>query len=168
MATAQDSKTRLFPTHIDIPADKRTPLVEMLNQSLADCFDLTSQVKQAHWNVKGKDFYQLHLLFDAIAEELEDFVDLLAERVTTLGGYAKGTARMAAENSTIPEYPTTATEGMEHVKALVERFALFGGKIREAISESADLGDPSTSDLYTEISRDVDKRRWFLEAHLQA
>ena len=168
MATAQDSKTRLFPTHIDISADKRTPLVEMLNQSLADCFDLTSQVKQAHWNVKGKDFYQLHLLFDAIAEELEDFVDLLAERVTTLGGYAKGTARMAAENSSIPEYPTTATEGMEHVKALVERFALFGGKIREAIHESADLGDPSTSDLYTEISRDVDKRRWFLEAHLQA
>ena len=90
MATQAKTRTREFPTHIDIPAEKRAALIEMLNQHLADTFDLYSQVKQAHWNVKGKDFYQLHLLFDEIAEEIEPFIDLLAERVTSLGGYATG------------------------------------------------------------------------------
>ena len=91
------SKVRQFPTHIDIPVEKRSALIEMLNQNLADTLDLYTQVKQAHWNVKGTDFYQLHLLFDEIAEEIEPFIDLLAERVTLLGGYANGTARMSAE-----------------------------------------------------------------------
>ena len=168
MATADRAKTRHFPTHVDIPAEKREPLVDLLNQSLACTFDLTSQVKQAHWNVKGKDFYQLHLLFDEIAEELSEFVDTIAERVTSLGGYACGTARMAAENSSLPEYPTDATEGLQHVKALVERFGLYAQHARAGIDEAGQLGDPSTADLYTEISRTVDKRLWFLEAHLQA
>ena len=167
MATQHKSKVRQFPTHIDIPAEKRAPLIEMLNHSLADTFDLYSQVKQAHWNVKGKDFYQLHLLFDEIAGEVEPFVDLLAERATLLGGYATGTARMAAGSSSLPEYPTDAIEGRQHIEALVERFGIYCGKIREAINDSDDIGDPSTADLYTEISRVVDKRLWFLEAHIQ-
>ncbi len=167
MAAKTKSKTREFSTHIDIPADKRAPLIEMLNQNLADTFDLYSQVKQAHWNVKGKDFYQLHLLFDEIAGEIEPFVDLLAERATLLGGYATGTARMAAEHSALPEYPTEATEGRQHLEALVERFGIYCARIRQAIDDSDDLGDPSTADLYTEISRVADKRLWFLEAHIQ-
>src|SRR3954451_25036519 len=125
MATRQKTRTRQFPTHIDIPAERREALVEMLNRHLADTFDLFSQAKQAHWNVKGKDFYQLHLLFDEVAEELSGFVDLIAERATSLGGYATGTARMAAEQSALPEYPIEATEGMEHVRALVERFGQY-------------------------------------------
>jgi starvation-inducible DNA-binding protein len=131
-------------------------------------FDLLSQTKQAHWNVKGKDFYQLHLLFDEIADELEDFVDKLAERVTSLGGYAMGTVRMAAEHSRLPEYPIDAIDGKAHVAALVERFGRSAGNIRSAIGEADEMGDPSTADLYTEISRVIDKRLWFLEAHLQS
>ena len=114
----------------------------MLNQSLADTLDLYTQVKQAHWNVKGKDFYQLHLLFDEIAGEIEPFVDLLAERVTLLGGYATGTARMAAQTSALPEYPTEAIEGRQHVEALVERFGIYCQRIRKAIDDSDDIGDP--------------------------
>ena len=167
MATRQKAKTRQFSTHIDIPSEKRTALIEMLNQHLADTFDLYSQVKQAHWNVKGKDFYQLHLLFDEIAGEIEPFVDLLAERATLLGGYATGSARMAAGNSALPEYPTDAVEGHQHLEALVERFGIYCGRIREAINDSDEIGDPSTADLYTEISRVADKRLWFLEAHIQ-
>jgi len=167
LATAPQTTTRHFPTHIDIPADKREPLVELLNHSVATTFDLMSQTKQAHWNVKGKDFYQLHLLFDEIAEELSGFVDLIAERVTSLGGYALGTARMAAENSTIPEYPIEATSGMEHVAALVDRFARYAAHLREGIDEAGRLGDQATADLYTEVVRAADKRLWFLEAHLQ-
>src|SRR3954451_17516833 len=113
MATRQKTRTRQFPTHIDIPAEKRESLVEMLNQHLADTSDLYSQSKQAHWNVKGKDFYQLHLLFDETAGAIEPYIDMLAERVTSLGGYATGTNRMSAEHSALPEYPTEAIEGRQ-------------------------------------------------------
>ena len=167
MSIPPKKTTRTFVSRIDIPADKRTKLVELLNARLADTFDLMSQVKQAHWNVKGQEFYQLHLLFDEIAGELAEYVDELAERAVALGGYATGTVRMAAENSTLPEYPTGATDGLEHVEALAERFALFAKSIRAAIDSSSELGDASTADLFTEVSRDVDKRLWFIEAHLQ-
>ncbi len=167
MAKPAIVETRQFRTSIDIPAEKRGPVIELLNKSLASMFDLASQTKQAHWNVKGKDFYQLHLLFDEIAGELFEFVDEIAERVTSLGGYALGTTRMAAEHSTLPEYPTDATTGTDHVSALVERFAICAAHARAAIEESNELDDQSTADLYTEISRTLDKRLWFLEAHLQ-
>src|SRR4051812_9610087 len=149
---AQHATAHHFPTHIDLPAKTRDAVVGHLNQSLAAAFDLMSQTKQAHWNVKGKDFYQLHLLFDEIAEELSEFVDMIAERVTSLGGYACGTVRMSAENSILPEYPTDAVEGMAHVSALVERFAKFAEHVRTGIDECGGLGDQSTADLYTEIS----------------
>jgi len=167
MSTDGATTTRRFATQVDLPPEKRERLVEMLNQHLADTFDLMSQTKQAHWNVKGKDFYQLHLLFDEIAEEMAGFVDLIAERATSLGGYATGTVRMAADNSALPEYPVEVTEGMDHVRALVERFGLYANRIRAAIDASGGAGDQPTADLYTEISRAVDKRLWFLEAHIQ-
>lgn len=169
MATSsKTSQAHTFETHIDLPPDTREPVVEKLNETLAATFDLMSQTKQAHWNVKGKDFYQLHLLFDEIAAEVAEFVDLIAERVTSLGGYATGTVRMAASNSILPEYPTSAVEGLDHVAALVERFSLYAAHVRAAIDETSKLGDATTADLYTEVSRVIDKRLWFLEAHLQA
>ena len=168
MATAKTAETHRFTTHVDIPADAREGLIELLNSHLADLSDLRSQVKQAHWNVKGKDFYQLHLLFDEIAEEVGEFVDKVAERATSLGGYANGTVRMAAENSSLPEYPTDAIEGRDHLEALVDRLGKYANRARKAIDDSEDLGDKSTADLFTEISRTADKRLWFLEAHLQS
>lgn len=167
MASTTWIATQQYSTHIDIPVETREPLVALLNEHLADTFDLMSQTKQAHWNVKGKDFYQLHMLFDEIVGELADFVDLLAERATSLGGYATGTVRMAAENSSLPEYPTEISEGTEHVKALVERFCLYAARIRTAIDTAIELGDQSTGDIYIEISRAADKRLWLLEAHIQ-
>src|SRR6476661_6395338 len=99
------SKTRTFKTAIDIPADVREKMVALINRQLADTFDLLSQVKQAHWNVKGPDFWQLHKLFDEVAERAEEWVDEFAERITALGGYAMGTVRMAATSSTLAEFP---------------------------------------------------------------
>ncbi|MBD2099681.1 DNA starvation/stationary phase protection protein Dps [Leptolyngbya sp. FACHB-261] len=170
MAVSQTktAKTAQYQSRINIPAEKRTQLIGMLNQHLADTLDLYTQVKQAHWNVKGMNFYQLHLLFDELATEVLGFVDLLAERATTLGGIAQGTARMAAEASALPEYPLGAVEGREHVEALVERYGQYSSRIRTAIDDSDSLGDKDTADLYTEISRAVDMRLWFLEAHLQS
>lgn len=157
---------RFYPTSIDMAADIRTGVVTILSQTLASTLDLKTQTKQAHWNVKGMNFYSLHELFDEIAGELEEFVDMVAERITALGGTALGTARIAAAQSILPEYPLEIVEGEEHVKALSERFASYGAHVRSAIEQTDALGDADTADLYTEISRAIDKRLWFLEAHL--
>ncbi len=162
------TKNGLHETSIDLSAKSRSQLVDLLNQSLADTFDLHSQVKQAHWNVKGPHFFQLHTLFDELAGELYEFVDELAERVTTLGGTARGTVRMAGETSNINEYPDDISNGMDHVAALIERYATYCRLVRECIDKSTELADADTADIYTEISRSVDKRLWFLEAHTQA
>lgn len=157
-----------FNTSIDIPAEAREQINEILNQRLADTMDLFSQLKHAHWNVKGRDFYQLHLLFDQLAACPLEWSDLIAERVAILGGYASGTVRMAAANTRLQEFPTDATEGLEHVRALVAAYANYCASTREAIAKTEKLGDPTTTDLLTEVSRDADKNLWFLEAHLQA
>jgi starvation-inducible DNA-binding protein len=175
MATKTDAKkangiakTSRFATSIDIPVEAREKINAILNQQLADTADLFTQIKHAHWNVKGKDFYQLHLLFDTLAECAEEWADEIAERVSTLGGYAKGTARMASASSQLPEYPVDAVDGPDHVRALVARHAIYCAATRKGIEQTEQLGDPTTSELLTEISRDADKNLWFLEAHLQA
>jgi starvation-inducible DNA-binding protein len=164
---ATKTATLTFPTRIDLPEKDRRPLIDLLNGRLADTADLYSQVKQAHWNVKGPDFIQLHLLFDQLAAELFPFIDLIAERATALGGVALGTARMAAACSTLPEYPVDATEGQRHLKALIDRYAVFTANIRKAIDVADEHHDKSTADVFTEISRTADKQLWFLEAHVQ-
>ena len=167
MAKDPKAKARQFRTHVSIPAERRTQLIELLNQSLAHVFDLYSQTKQAHWNVKGEEFYQLHELFDEIAGELIGFVDEIAERAVALGGTAMGTVRMAAAHSALPEYPLDAVNGRTHVTLLVERFGAFASHVRESIDKADELGDKCSSDLYTQVGRDIDKRLWFLEAHVQ-
>ena len=168
VATPAKPEARLYPTRNDLSVDTRQQVVEILNHSLAATLDLKTQTKQAHWNVKGKDFYQLHELFDEMAAEVEEYVDMVAERVTALGGTALGTARMAADGSVLAEYPVTAVSGEDHVTALADRYATYAQHVRAAIAKTDDLGDADTADLYTEISRTIDKRLWFLEAHLIA
>ena len=167
MAKPNDTQSLLYSTRIDISAEVRSQVNVLLNQSLSTAIDLKTQVKYAHWNVKGKDFYQLHLLFDEISSEVEEFIDLIAERITTLGGKALGTARIAAERSELPEYPFDAVDGMDHITALADRLAIYAKSLRQNICKTDELGDMDTNDLFVEISRAIDKRLWFLEAHLQ-
>jgi starvation-inducible DNA-binding protein len=159
---------KTYETRIDIPEEKRKGLIDLLNARLADTFDLYSQVKQAHWNVKGTDFYQLHELFDDLADSLREHVDSIAERATALGGTALGTARMAAAASALPEYPEDISAGGDHLAALADRYAKLAELVRVAADEAEGLGDLDTNDLFVEVSRDVDKHLWFLESHLQA
>jgi len=166
VTTPTKPEARFYPTRNDLSADIREQVVAILNHSLAATLDLKTQTKQAHWNVKGKDFYQLHELFDAMASEIEEYVDMVAERVTALGGTALGTARLAADRSILPEYPVDAVNGEDHVTALADRYATYAKHVRAAIDQTDALGDADTADLYTEISRTIDKRLWFLEAHL--
>jgi len=158
----------LHNTKIDLSKDAREKLISLLNSRLADASDLKSQVKQAHWNVKGMSFIALHELFDSIATLVEGHVDLIAERVTTLGGTAMGTVRLAAENTSLSEYPHEITDGAAHVDALSTALADFGKLVRKGIDEATDLGDQDTADIFTEISREMDKQLWFVEAHIQA
>jgi starvation-inducible DNA-binding protein len=117
--------------------------------------------------VKGSDFIQLHELYDDIAESVLEFVDMIAERATALGGLALGTARMAASASTLEEYPPDAVAGKETVEVVADRLAAFGAAVREGIDAATELSDMDTADLFTEVSRAIDKHLWFVEAHLQ-
>lgn len=158
----------LHNTKIDLAKGKREKVIAILNQRLADAADLKSQAKQAHWNVKGMNFIALHELFDQVATELDTHVDDIAERITTLGGTALGTVRVAAQNSTLAEYPLEITDGTAHVDALSTALADFGKKVRADIDKTDELGDADTADLFTGISRAIDKQLWFVEAHIQA
>jgi starvation-inducible DNA-binding protein len=157
----------MHKTKIDITKAKREKLVEILNSRLADAIDLQSQAKQAHWNVKGMNFIALHELFDQVSTEVIGYIDTIAERITTLGGTALGTVRVASSKSTLSEYPLEITDGVAHVEALSDALAAFGKLVRANIDEANDLGDADTSDLFTEISRGIDKMLWFVEAHIQ-
>jgi starvation-inducible DNA-binding protein len=158
----------MYPTKNDLPESSRSKLVELLNSRLADAIDLQTQCKQAHWNVKGPSFIALHELFDKVNEDVEEYVDDIAERVVQLGGRAEGTARTVAKRSTLTEYAVKSDAGREHVEALSSALASFGKLVRTAIDQSAELKDADSADLFTEVSRGVDKWLWFVEAHLHA
>ena len=156
------------PTKNDIPADKRTALARLLNERLADLIDLQLQAKQAHWNVKGPNFIALHKLFDDVAEEVEEYIDTAAERVVALGGTAEGTVAVVGQRTKLPAYPLDITNGRDHVEAFSTALAAAGKAVRAAIEKATELGDADTSDLFTGVSRGLDKSLWFVEAHLQA
>jgi starvation-inducible DNA-binding protein len=164
---ASEVRGRTFRTSVDISEENRTALIQMLNQQLADTFDLYSQTKQAHWNVKGSDFIQLHELYDDLAEALLPHVDTIAERITALGGFALGTARMAAASSRLQDYPQDRVDGMENVEALARCYAELAATTRAGIDFAEEHEDMDTNDLLIDVSRQLDKSLWFLEAHLQ-
>ncbi len=157
----------MYETRNDLSPDTRTQMVQLLNARLADAIDLRTQLKVAHWNVKGPQFIALHKLFDDIAEDADEYVDLLAERAVQLGGTADGTARQVAERTSLDEYAANGS-AEQHVAAVADVLADFGESVRKAISASSDADDQDTADIFTEISRGIDKWLWFVEAHLQA
>lgn len=157
---------RLHPIVHDLPEAARADLVALLNVRLADTFDLYSQVKQAHWNVKGIHFQPLHELFDKVAEAVEPFVDEIAERVTGLGGTARGTARMAAAASTLAEYPEDAVDGTDHLVHVRDRLAAYAAANRRAIETAGELGDAATEGMLTDVQSAVDLHLYFIQSHL--
>jgi starvation-inducible DNA-binding protein len=158
----------MHKTRIDLPEETRSKVVELLNKRLADALDLYSHAKQAHWNVKGMHFKELHELFDEVATRALGHIDEIAERITALAGTAFGTVQVAAKNSSLQPYPLDVFDGKAHVNALASSLAAFGKAVRQGIDETDRLGDKDTADLFTQVSRAVDKDLWFVEAHLQA
>lgn len=157
----------MYKTKIDLAEKVRRNVVVILNDRLAEAIDLQSQIKQAHWNVKGPHFIALHELFDKISDAVLEQVDEIAERITSLGGTAEGTVAVAAKRSKLKNYPLSITSGKDHLFYLSTQVAAFGKAVRSAIDDTEELGDKDTADLLTGISRELDKYLWFLEAHLQ-
>ena len=166
MAKPAVGTVRTYPTSVGVPENNRQAIIALLNARLADSTDLRTQVKWAHWNVKGMHFIQLHELFDSVASHLEEQTDSIAERITALGGVANGTAREVAAKSGLKEADLTASDGSSMLKFLVHNVAHHANALREALQESDDLDDAITADLFTQLTRELDKDLWFLEAHL--
>lgn len=146
---------------------KRIESAALLNRTLASVIDLYMQTKQAHWNIKGHGFIMLHKLLDEVAEEVEDQVDIIAERATALGGTAYGTLQAVSKATELREYPTNISSIAHHLEHLTHNFAILGEFTRKNICLTAELGDFGTNDLYITLSRLLDKTLWLLEADLQ-
>lgn len=149
-----------------LDTNAKSTAIAILNARLADTIDLALITKQAHWNLKGKNFYSVHKMLDEVRDDVDEYVDDMAERITALGGVAVGTAQAVAERTGLPSYPTDLQLAEDHVRALVERFAAVANEVRGNIGEVDEAGDPDTADVLTSVSRGLDKWLWMLEAHL--
>jgi starvation-inducible DNA-binding protein len=155
------------PTRNDLKSNAKQVAIELLNARVADGIDLALLTKQAHWNIKGPQFIAIHEMLDGFRTEIDDHVDTMAERVVQLGGTALGTTQVVAKGSTLPPYPTDIYATKDHLAALIERFAACANAVRRNIDEAAEAGDADTADIFTGVSRGLDKALWFLEAHVQ-
>ena len=157
----------MYETSNDLAPTTRRSGIEILNEHLADAIDLQLQAKQAHWNIKGPNFVGLHTLFDQVAAQAIEYSDLIAERAVALGGVARGTLQAVSAQSQLREYPLEVGDWRAHVQVMQDALATFGRGVRKAIDDATALNDADTADLFTEISRGVDKSLWMVEAHLQ-
>lgn len=159
-----------MPTNFagNLNQDVRTKMVDLLNARLVDTIAVTLAVKQAHWNLKGQGFIGVHELLDGVADRLRESADLMAERAVIMGGFAKGTVEVVSDKTEIEAYPVEITDLEDHVQALKERFMALGGAVREAAETAEEAGDADTADLFTEVSRTVDKDAWFIGANARA
>lgn len=159
---------RFYKNRVALPDDVKQKVVEAMNVTLAASLDMYSQAKYAHWNVKGVNFYQLHLVFDAVAKTIFKQIDAIAERITQLGGTANGTVRMSAGSSPIPPYNVEALSGPDHLTALANSLGVYAKELREASDKVEDYGDGPTSDFYNQLIVDAEEELYFLESHLEA
>lgn len=162
------SKSKMYKNRVALSDEIKQQVVDILNVPLAASLDMYSQAKFAHWNVKGMNFYQLHLVFDATAKVIFKQIDPIAERITQLGGVASGTVRQSAASSPIPPYNTQATSGPEHLESLSNSLGEYCKQLREASDKVDDIGDKPTADFFNQLIVDAEEELYFLESHLEA
>ncbi len=154
-------------TKNNLKSNAKSVAIELLNARVADGIDLALVTKQAHWNLKGRQFIGVHEMLDGFRTQLDDFVDTMAERVTQLGGTALGTTQVVAQATTLSPYPTDIYAIPDHLAALIDRYGKVANNVRQSIDQATEAGDADTADIFTEVSRGLDKALWFLEAHVQ-
>jgi starvation-inducible DNA-binding protein len=156
-----------FPTKNDLKSNAKSVAIELLNARVADCIDLALLTKQAHWNLKGRQFIAVHEMLDGFRTQVDDYVDTMAERVVQLGGTALGTTQTTAKGTTLDPYPVDIYAIQDHLNALIDRYGKVANSVRASIDQAEEAGDADTTDIFTEVSRGLDKALWFLEAHIQ-
>ena len=156
-----------YPTKKDLPSNIKTASIELLNARVADCIDLALLTKQAHWNLKGREFIAIHDMLDGFHDELDEHVDTMAERAVQLGSTALGTVQTIAKATTLSPYPVDIHAIPDHLQALIERCGQVANNIRKAISQSDEIDGAHPADIFTGVSRGLDKALWFLDAHVQ-
>ena len=166
-ASNKHAGARGYETRIDIPSNIKLVSIALLNARLADTIDLALLTKQAHWNLRGRQFIALHEMLDGFRDQVDEWSDTMAERIVQLGGTALGTTQAVNSATTLPAYPTNIHGTEDHLKALAERYGQVANAVRKAISESDEAGDANSADIFTGVSRGLDKQLWLLEAHLK-
>ncbi len=156
------------PTKNTLSETVRQNVVTILNQQLSNLLDLQMQAKQAHWNVRGPHFIGLHELFDMIHNEVREFVDEVAERIAALGGVAIGTVQEVGNKTKLPPYDVNAVSCKHHVDLLSTALATTSDGTRKSIDALEEAGDTVSADLMTGMTRDLDQKLWFVEAHLHS
>ena len=164
---SREPKLKNHETKNDLQSNAKTVSIGLLNARVADCIDLALLTKQAHWNLKGRQFIGVHEMLDGFRTQVDEYVDMMAERAVQLGGTALGTTQTTAQATTLPPYPVDIYAIPDHLHALIERYGKAANNIRESIDQADEAGDADTADLFTEVSRGLDKSLWFLEAHVQ-
>lgn len=155
---------KLRKTRNDLKSNTKATIVVLLNGRLADAIDLALMTKQAHWNLRGRQFIAVHEMLDGFRTEIDGHADILAERVVQLGGVAFGTTQAVAQGTKLKAYPADLVSVEDHVAALAERYGDLANATRAAIDASGETGDADTADIFTAFSRSLDKALWFLEA----
>ena len=166
--TEKAPKSRMYKNRVALPDDVKEKVVNVMNVRLAAALDMYSQAKFAHWNVKGMNFYQLHLVFDATAKVIFKQIDPIAERITQLGGVAHGTVRQSAAGSPIQQYNIDAVDGPSHLTALADALGVYCKELREASDKIDDLKDEPTADFFKQLVVEAEEELYFLESHLEA
>ena len=164
---AKTPKNPLHATRNNLSDNARQVAFELLNGRLADGLDLALITKQAHWNLKGLQFIGVHEMLDGFRSEQDDWNDKMAERAVQLGGTAYGTTQTIGAHSQLSPYPIDIYAIQDHLAALIDRYAVVANAVRSSIDDADEAGDADTADLFTEVSRGLDKQLWFLEAHIQ-
>jgi starvation-inducible DNA-binding protein len=159
---------KMYHNRVALTDEQKKKTVAVMQERLAESLDMYSQAKFAHWNVKGYNFYQLHLVFDSVADHIFPQIDAIAERITQLGGVANGTVRQAANGSLIPEYNITLIAGMDHVNALADALGCYCQALREASDKIDEIGDEPSSDFFKQLVVEAEEQLYFLESHLEA
>ncbi len=173
MATpAADGQTdprthRMHRTRNNLPSNAKSVSIDLLNARLADGIDLALATKQAHWNLKGPQFIGIHTMLDGFRTEQDEWNDTMAERAVQLGGTALGTTQTVAKMSKLAPYPTDTYAIADHLAALIDRFSTYANALHDSIDQADEAGDADAADIFTEVSRGIDKQLWFLEAHVQ-
>ena len=152
---------------IGLKSNTKSEMVDLLNARLADSIDLALVTKQAHWNLRGPTFIAVHELLDQLRDDLDEHVDIIAERVAQLDGIALGTSQVVAKATTLAPYPTDLRKIPDHLAALAERFATLANQVREDIDATDEAGDADAADILTAFSRELDKDLWFIKSHLE-